>query len=36
MNTKMKRSTATWIWDFAGEYRSRYVLYSAFSVLCVA
>ena len=34
MNTKMKRSTATWIWDFAGEYRS--IMYSAFSVLCAA
>ena len=33
MNTKMKRSTATWIWDFAGEYRSRYVL-SVLSAVC--
>ena len=33
MNTKIKRSTATWIWDFAGEYRSRYVL-SVLSAVC--
>lgn len=26
MNTKMNRSAGLWIWDFAGEYRSRYVL----------
>ena len=33
MNTKMKRSAATWIWDFAGGYRSRYVL-SVLSAVC--
>lgn len=33
MNTRIKRSTATWIWDFAGEYRSRYVL-SVLSAVC--
>lgn len=33
MNTKTKRSTATWIWDFAGGYRSRYVL-SVLSAVC--
>ena len=33
MNTKIKRSTATWIWDFAGGYRSRYVL-SVLSAVC--
>ena len=33
MNTKIKRSTAKWIWDFAGEYRSRYVL-SVLSAVC--
>ncbi len=24
MNSKMKRSTAAWIWDFAGSYRPKY------------
>lgn len=28
-----KRSTASWIWDFAGEYRGRYV-YSVISAVC--
>ena len=33
MNTKMNRSAAAWIWDFAGEYRFRYVL-SVLSAVC--
>ena len=33
MNAKTKRSAATWIWDFAGGYRSRYVL-SVLSAVC--
>lgn len=33
MNQKMKRSTAAWIWDFAGSYRPQYVL-SVLSAVC--
>lgn len=33
MNEQQKRSVVSWIWDFAGEYRPRYVL-SVLSAVC--
>lgn len=33
MNKKSKRSTAAWVWDFAGEYRPKYIL-SVISAIC--
>lgn len=33
MNQKAKRSTAGWIWDFAGKFRPKYVL-SVLSAVC--
>lgn len=33
MNEQPKRSTAAWIWDFAGEYRPQYIL-SVLSAVC--
>lgn len=33
MDKKSKRSAASWIWEFAGEYRPKYVL-SVLSAVC--
>lgn len=33
MNKQPKRTAAAWIWDFAGEYRPKYIL-SVLSAVC--